>query len=183
MRTMAIAGLTLLLAGALTVSGCAQPAPPPAPAEPVADAPADVAAINAARDAFMKAYAAGDAAAIGALYTDDAVSESNNQPSLQGRAAIVASLTSMFEQVAVSTKLSPVETRTLGSVGLDRGTYAVTVTPKAGAPPTTSEGRYMVIYVKGADGTWRVSRDMDNGTMPPAASPDATTPAAAAKPE
>jgi uncharacterized protein (TIGR02246 family) len=164
------------LVGALSLIGCAQqPAPPAAAVEPVRDAPADIAALNAAREAFMTGYEAGDAAAIGQLYMPDAISESNNQPSLVGRDAIVASLKGMFEQVTVKTTLTPAETRTLGNVGLDRGTYTVTVTPKAGAPPSTSEGRYMVIYVKDADGTWRVSRDMDNGVMPPA-------PAAAAEP-
>jgi uncharacterized protein (TIGR02246 family) len=162
--------LPLALVGALSVIGCAQPSAPPAAAvEPVRDAPADIAALNAARQAFMAGYQAGDAEAIGKLYMPDAVSESNNQPSLAGREAIVASLKGMFEQVTVKTTLTPAETRTLGHVGLDRGTYTVTVTPKAGAPASTSEGRYMVIYVKDADGTWRVSRDMDNGVMPPAA--------------
>jgi uncharacterized protein (TIGR02246 family) len=173
--------LSLALVGALTLVGCApqQPAPPAAPAAPVQDAPEDIAALNAARQAFMAAYEAGDATAIGNLYTPDAISESNNQPSLKGREAIVASLKGMFEQVSVKTTLTSEETRTLGTVGLDRGTYTVTVTPKAGAPPATSEGRYMVVYVKGADGKWLVSRDMDNALMPPA--PPAAAPAADAK--
>ena len=75
----------------------------------------------------------------------------------------------MFDQVAVKPVLTPDETRTLGSVGLDRGTYTVTVTPKAGAPPTSSQGRYLVVFVKEADGSWKVSRDIDNsaGAPPP----------------
>jgi uncharacterized protein (TIGR02246 family) len=160
---------------AVVLAGCAPAAAPPAPpAQPVADAPADIAALNAARAAFMAGYEKGDAEAIGNLYTPDAISEPNNQPTLEGRDAIVASLKSMFEQVSVKTVLTPEETRTLGNVGLDRGHYTVTVTPKAGAPTTSAEGRYMVVYVKGADGTWKVSRDMDNtaGAPPP-------TPAAA----
>jgi len=173
--------LPLALTGALALTGCAPaPAPPPAAATPVVDNPADIAALNDARAAFMKAYEAGDATAIGNLYMPDAISESNNQPSLVGRDAIVASLKGMFEQVGVKTTLTPAETRTLGNVGLDRGTYTVTVTPKAGAPPSTSEGRYMVIYVKDADGTWRVSRDMDNGLMPPAP-PSTAAPAGESK--
>jgi len=146
--------------------GCSQaPAPPPAPAEPVADAPEDIAAINSARAAFMAAYEQGDADAIGQLYAEDAISEPNNQPSLEGRAAIVQSLKNMFEQVEVQPVLESEETRTLGNVGLDRGHYTVTVTPKAGAPPTTSQGRYMVVFVKDAQGTWKVFRDMDNAAM------------------
>lgn len=177
--------LAALLLGALATAACAPaagPAPTAAAATPALDAPADIAAITAARDGFMAAYAAGDAAAIGQLYTENAISEPNGQPSVKGRAAIVASLTSMFEQVSVKATLTPEETRTLGAVGLDRGRYTVTVTPKAGAPPTTSEGRYLVVYVKGEDGKWRVSHDIDNelgvpAAPAPTAAPDAAQPA------
>lgn len=158
-----------MVAGLLATTACSPAAPPATPpAAPVADAPEDIAAITTARDAFMKAYEAGDAKAIGELYTENAVSEPNFQTTLKGRDAIVSSLASMFEQVAIKATLDPDETRTLGSVALDRGHYTVTVTPKAGAPPTTSQGRYLVVYVKGADGTWRVSHDIDNASMPPA---------------
>ncbi len=167
LRTLA---LPTVLVGAIVLTACA-PSQAPAPAaeaQPAVDNPTDIAAINAQRAAFMRAYEAGDATAIGNLYAAEAVSESNNQPTLTGRDAIVNSLKSLFEQMTVKTTLTPAETRTLGNVGLDRGTYSVTVTPKAGAPPSTSEGRYMVIYVRDTDGTWRVSRDMDNALMPPA---------------
>ncbi len=159
----------LLLAVALTAA-CTT-APPPAPsvaARPVVDDPASIAAIGEARKAFEAAYEKEDADAIGQLYTENAVSEPNFQPTIKGRAAIVASLKSLFEQVTVQTSLTPDETRTLGDVGLDRGHYTVTVTPKAGAPPTTSQGRYLVVYVKDADGRWRVSHDIDNAPAPPA---------------
>ena len=173
--------LTVVLAAATLAAACAPPAPPAAPAEPALNAPADIAALNASREAFMKAYEAGDAVAIGNLYTNDAVSESNNQPSLKGRDAIVTSLKGMFEQVTVKTVLTAEDTKTLGNVGVDAGRYAVTVTPKAGATPYTNEGRYMVIYVKDADGQWRVWRDMDNAIGTPRPAPEAGAAAAKAK--
>jgi uncharacterized protein (TIGR02246 family) len=170
--------LSLVVTVTSLVAGCSPPAPPPAaPAAPVLNAPADIAALGAARESFMKAYEAGDAVAIGNLYTNDAISESNNQPSLKGRDAIVASLKGMFEQVSVKTVLTGDDTKTLGNVGVDCGRYAVTVTPKAGAASYTNEGRYMVVYVKGADGQWRVWRDMDNTIGVPRPAPE-TDPAA-----
>jgi len=130
----------------------------------------------------MSGYEAGDAEAIGKLYAEDAVSESNNQASLKGRDAVVASLKGMFQQVSVKTVLTAEETRTLGTVGVDRGRYTVTVSPKAGSDPYSHEGRYMVIYVKGQDGQWRVWRDMDNGvTVPPPAAAAAPAAPAASK--
>ena len=99
---------SLAFAGALILAGCTPAAvPPPPPAAPAADAPEDIAALNAARAAFMAAYEKGDADAIGRLYHPEAVSEPNNQPTLKGREAIVASLKSMFEQVSVKVVLTP----------------------------------------------------------------------------
>ena len=167
--------VSLLLSVAVVIGGCAPAIPPPpaVPPQPVADAPADIAALDSARAAFMAGYEAGDAEGIGRLYAADAISEPNNQPTLNGRDAIVASLRSMFEQVSVKTVLTPDGAKTRGTIGVDRGHYTVTVTPKAGAPATSSEGRYLVIYIKDADGTWKAWRDMDNAAGAPAPKPAA----------
>lgn len=156
-RTLA---LVATLAASVALTACS-----PAPAAPVRDDPADITAVNGVRDGFMAAYNAGDADAVSALYTEDAVSEPNNQPTLEGRDAIIESLRSMFGQVSLNLQLTPDETTTLGNVGLDRGTYSVEVTPMEG-PTTTVEGRYLVLLVKGEDGTWRVMRDFDNAAQP-----------------
>lgn len=149
------------LSCAVALAGCTA-----APAPSANDAPADIAAIAAARNAFMAAYNAGDAEAIGKLYTADGISEPNHQPTLTGREAIVKSLTSMFGQVAVKVELTSDETKTVGSTGFDRGRYNAAVTPKAGGATTTVEGRYLVLFVKEPDGVWRVARDIDNSPTP-----------------
>ena len=158
-----VCSLALALVCAVMLGGCA-PAPPPPPAQ---NAPADVTAVNAVRTAFMTAYNAGDAAAIGKLYTADAISEPNNQPTLTGREAIVASQKALLDQVTVKLQLTPEETKTHGTTGFDRGRYVVAVTPKSGGSTVTTEGRYLVLLVKEADGQWRVTRDMDNSAAPP----------------
>jgi len=163
--------LCCVFAAVLAFAGCA----PPAPQAPERDAPADIAALNAVRSGFVAAYKAGDAQAIAQLYSEDAISEPNNQATLEGRPAIVESLTSMFELVAVDVELIPDETTTLGDVGFDRGHYVVTVTPKGeGGSPSTSEGRYLVILARQADGTWKVIRDIDNAGAPPMAPAEGT---------
>lgn len=149
---------------ALVLAGCAPAAP--APPVPANDAPADLAAIGAAREAFVKAYSAGDAEAVGRMYTADAVSEPNHQPTLRGREAIVAAQKAMHEHVSLVLALTPEETHTAGATGFDRGVYSVTVTPKAGGPATTVRGRYFVYFVKDADGAWKVARDLDNAAAP-----------------
>jgi len=109
---------------------------------------------------------AGDAAAVGNLYTADGVSQHNHAETLTGRDAIVASQEAMFSQFTVKAEITPDETMTLGNVGFDRGTYRMTMTSKAGGNAITDEGRYIVLLRKEADGAWKVSIDIDNSAMP-----------------
>jgi uncharacterized protein (TIGR02246 family) len=163
----------LFTLGSLSLAMLVGCSAPPAPAEtappaPAVDAPDDIAAVNAVREKFMAAYSTGDAEGVASLYTSDAVSEPNNTPTLKGRDAILQSQKAMFEQVTLKVTLTPEETTTRGTVGLDRGMFKAEVTPKDGGPSTTNEGRYLVVLVKDTDGMWRVARDMDNapGVMP-----------------
>jgi uncharacterized protein (TIGR02246 family) len=138
----------------------------PETSAPEVNAPADIAAINALRDGFAKAYEAGDAAAFANLYTPDAISQPNHEPTVTGRDAVIEMHKNTFSQFAMKLEIMPDETRTMGNTGFDRGRYRMTVTPKAGGPAITNEGRYTVMLEKGDDGAWRVSRDIDNSTMP-----------------
>lgn len=149
----------LALAGALSLVACA-------PAAPEMNAPGDLTAINALRSSFVAAFNAADADAIGKLYTADAVAQGNHRPSDTGTAAIVASNKATFEQMTAKIELTPEETKTMGSFGFDRGTFKITMTPKAGGAPMNDEGRYLVLLEKGVDRSWRVSRDIDNSTLP-----------------
>jgi uncharacterized protein (TIGR02246 family) len=142
------------------------------------NAPDDIAKINDVRAAFTKAYNAGDAAALSNLYTTDAISMGNHQPSDTGRDAITARQKAGFEQMTFSIDITSEETRTMGNFGFDRGRFKISVTPKAGGAPMSDEGRYLVLLEKGTDGNWRVSRDIDNSSLPMPA-PPAAAPAAA----
>jgi uncharacterized protein (TIGR02246 family) len=109
---------------------------------------------------------AGDAAAFNNLYTADGISAQNHAQSVTGRDAIVASQKAAFDQFTFKVALKADETQTTGEVGFDRGTFTMTLTPKAGGEPMTQQGRYMVLLRKEADGKWRVSRDIDNSAEP-----------------
>jgi uncharacterized protein (TIGR02246 family) len=137
-----------------------------APAAPEMNAQADITAVNALRSSFVAAFNANDADAIGNLYAADAVRAGNHQPTASGRPAIIAADKAAFAQMAMRIELTPEETKTMGSFGFDRGTYKMTIAPKAAGAPMNDEGRYLVLLEKGADGAWKVSRDIDNSSMP-----------------
>ena len=167
--------LVIALAGTLAMGACA--------GAPEMNAPADISAVNAIRASFQTAFNAGDAEGIGNLYTDDAVSQSNHRPTDHGKAAIIASNRATFAQMSFRVDITPDETKTVGNLGMDRGTYRMTITPKAGGAPMNDEGRYIVLLAKGTDGKWKVTLDMDNSTMPmpPPAAPAPAKPPAKGK--
>jgi len=152
-----------VMLGALAVGACSTP--PPAPAM---NAPDDIAAVNALREKFVTTFNAGDATAVGSLYTTDAIAAQNHQPTDTGRDAIVASTTGLFSQFTVKMELMADETMTMGDFAYDRGRFTFALTPKtAGMPaPPVDQGRYLVLLRKDTDGQWRVSRDISNSSVP-----------------
>ena len=49
----------------------------------------------------------------------------------------------------------------------ERGTYTITLTPKTGGDPIRDDGKYITLYQRQADGTWRMARDTWNSNNPP----------------
>jgi uncharacterized protein (TIGR02246 family) len=145
---------------AFTAGACAAP---PAPV----DTTADVAAVSAVAEAWAAAYNAGDAAAVAALYSADAVFMRNHQPALEGQAAVQ---TAMEEQMAAMTTMinvMPDQTLVMGDTAVGTGTFTMTLTPKAeGAAPINDEGGYMVVMQRQADGVWKIWRQIGNSAMP-----------------
>ncbi|HEX5069769.1 MAG TPA: SgcJ/EcaC family oxidoreductase [Vicinamibacterales bacterium] len=139
-----------------------------APAPPAANAPEDIAAINKLRDGFVQAFNAGDATAAANLYTADAISADNHQPTMTGRDAIVKNLESLFSAYTVKFTLTPDETKTMGDFAYDWGRFTFALTPKAEGVPAmpADQGRYLVLIRKDTDGQWRVARDIANSTLP-----------------
>lgn len=152
-----------LLLGVTLTAACSQ-APAPAPET-------DIAPINELRNQFLTAYNAGDAAAVGALYADDAVYQPDHHAAVSGKAAITQYYQEAFGQAALNVTIVPGETERRGDMAHEHGTFTVTVTPKSGGNAMTDRGNYLVIFRRGADGSWKVVHDIDNSDHPPAPAP------------
>ena len=138
----------------------------------------DEAAIRAQTTAWEKAYSAGDAKALAALYTEDAVLMPPGVPPLSGRMAILDYFTKDVAAAkaagAVFTLNPKTDVGVSGNMGWESGTYKVTV---KGA--TVETGKFLSVSRK-KDGKWLYLRDTWNADAPPA--PPAPPPAAAAPP-
>jgi uncharacterized protein (TIGR02246 family) len=116
------------------------------------------AAISRVADDYVKATLAGDAKAVAALYTEDAVEMPPNQPLIKGRAAIQQYYEKVF---ASGTRigrftLDHLETRAMGDAGYDVGTYQQNLTPSGAGAALDDSGKYVVI-LKRASGAWKVA--------------------------
>ena len=98
-----------------------------------------------------------------ALYTEDAIQLPPNQAALQGKAAIQA-WDEAFPPFSNFQEQS-LEIEGQADLAYDRGTYSMTVTPP-GAAPIEDRGKYLTIYRKQADGSWKIARVMFNSDLP-----------------
>jgi uncharacterized protein (TIGR02246 family) len=158
------------LAAALAVlSACAGP--------PTPDLAADEAAIRAVSIAWKGAFNAGDAAAVSALYAQDAVLSAPGVPLVRGRPAIGLYLVKQAAAFAASGLLvsdAPLgSARASGDLGFQWETYRIT--DKSGA--VVDAGSLLTLFER-RGGKWLIIADTWNSQ---AGSP--AQPAAAAAPE
>jgi uncharacterized protein (TIGR02246 family) len=131
------------------------------------EASKDEAAIRAISPAWMKAYNAGDAKGVSALYAEKAVLLPPGAPAANGNAAIQAYFAKDVAESAkagVTFSLDPKnDVGVSGDLGWESGTYAV----KAKSGASVEVGKYLTVYKK-SDGKWLILRDTWNSDAAPA---------------
>jgi uncharacterized protein (TIGR02246 family) len=141
------------------VSACAPKEEPdastPAAAPDTAALRAEIAPLG---DAYRAAVLAGDAAALNALYTDNAVVELTGIPTLVGRGAIMTADSTNFAMGKPTEWNSTVRS----TVALGNGNVAQTgswsdAMPAAGGKTARRDGRWIAGIMKGDDGKWRIN--------------------------
>ncbi len=143
--------MAALLVAAVVGTGCQAPAP-------AFLTDADRAALARGAEAWAQAAEAGDPAALGALYVEDAVVLPPNQGVVSGRAAIETHF-GAFPPLS-NVRLDQIEVEGSGDVAYVRGRYAMTIHVPGASEPTSDQGKYLEIWKKQADGSWMIARDM-----------------------
>ena len=144
--------------GFLILAGCSQP---PAPDNREADA-------NALGDgevaAFVKDWGGKDAERIAAHYTDDGNLIVPNAPVMTGKDAIAKGMKDALADPNWSLALQSVQVEVSrgGDLGYSRGTYVLTATDPASKKVATEKGRFVAIFRKQADGSWKAVQDINN---------------------
>ena len=131
------------------------------PESPMIDEDAVMEQLGSLADQFSQAYMDGDAAAMTAFYTEDAVIFPTNSHHIRGKEAIQRYWTLPPGRTITHHKLSPTEIVISDSMASDFGVYEVSgVNGDVAWGPV--QGKYVVVWKLGVDGDWRMYLDMWN---------------------
>jgi len=156
-----------LLGTGLFLAACAACAPAEPPPPPDMSAEAAV-AIREADMAFAAAASSGNVDAAVAMHTADAMVFPPGQPVVSGTAAVRELWTEMSSTpgFAISWQVDGTSAASSGDLGYSWGVAQLTANGPDGAPMTSQE-KYVTIWRKEADGTWKVAVDIFNANEPP----------------
>ncbi len=107
-----------------------------------------------------------DVAAVGSYYADDAVVLPPNMPIVNGKAGAQQTwLTMLVPDNSISWTTSTAVSAASGDMVVTQGTYTASFQgPDGKAVPET--GKYLEVWKKQADGSWKVVRDIWNSDLP-----------------
>ena len=152
------------LALALLLFGCAQA--PPAPPDTRA---ADEQAIRDMETAWVKEFAAKDMDKIVAHYADDGTVLLSNAPTMVGKDAIRAGLKDAIADPTFTVDLKTVKVEvSKDNLAYSQGTYSTKATDAKTQKLIAETGRYVEVYKKQADGSWKIVEDINSPDAPAA---------------
>jgi uncharacterized protein (TIGR02246 family) len=114
---------------------------------------------------FSAAFNRGDVKAVAAMYTEDAIALPPDADIVRGRTAIEKLWTDAMASGMKSITFTVLDVQSSGDLAVETGRAAIGLQP-AGKPVTTQTGKYVVVWQRGADGQWRLLRDIWNGGGP-----------------
>ena len=158
--------LLFVVALFLIAVGCSQ-APTPAPAPPDTRA-ADVKAVEDLEAAWAKDAATKDGDKWAGYFSEDGSGLYPGSPTINGKAALKNSMAPYFSDPNFA--LTFAATRTVASKGGDmvysQGTYELTITNKKTKKPMTDKGKFLTVFMKQSDGSWKAVSDTFNSDSP-----------------
>ena len=134
---------------------------------PKVNDPADVQAIKDTGPAYDKFANASDAASLASeFYAPDGIRMDPNQPASAGTAAIRATLEKSYAQSTENVRNVIDDVRVAGAFAMAKGTFEGTSTPKAGGAAVPVKGKFVTLYERQANGSWKAVWDIFNSDLP-----------------
>lgn len=177
-----IAAVSAAVAAGRPAAGSPAAGSAPAVTKTAANARAVLMAIDAR---FSNEVAAKGFAAFDGFFADDAVYLPTFEPRVEGKKAIMESFRPLFDDHTIKLTWIPLraDVAASGELGWTTGSYELTRLDAQGVPHVR-RGKYVTIWRRQVDGSWRAVLDGGNPDSPPAPDPaaQAATPPTAPKP-
>lgn len=154
----------VLMVVTLALLGCQAAA-----SSPAQDEAAVTAAVNQIYAEYAASLKAGDPDRWTALWTEDGMQLVPDMPALDGKPALRADIGAFLDAFEVDMAMDNQEVEVAGDWAYARGLYTATLTPKDGSDPIPIDGKYLSIFQKQPDGSWKLHRDVYNSNVPPPA--------------
>jgi uncharacterized protein (TIGR02246 family) len=147
------------IALALLTLGCSNSATPPPDTRA-----ADVQAVKEVEAAWVKDAATKDPSKWASYFTDDGSGLYPGAPTLIGKSAIKAAMTPFMADpnFALNFESTRTEASRGGDMVYSEGTYTMTMTDAKSKKPKTDKGKYLTVYMKQPDGSWKAVADTFN---------------------
>lgn len=125
--------------------------------------------IDSAYARFSDALIKGDAAAASAMYANDAILLPANYKVAKGRNAVDKTTASMLRSAKVTAvTFKTTDLVVTGDYAIETGAYDMTAQgPPPKGTPVRDVGKYVTIWKRQADGSWKIFRDIANTDQPP----------------
>ena len=135
-------------------------------APPVVDVATVRSAIEQTNTKFAAALQSGDSATVVSVYDADAIVMMANQPAWRGKSEITTNGIGMLKAVKFSdVRLNTSTVDVAGDFAIETGSYEMTLT-ETGKKPMPDKGKYISVWKKQSDGSWKLYRDISNSDLP-----------------
>lgn len=114
---------------------------------------------------FMEAVRQGDAAALAALYTEDATLLPPESEMIKGKQGIEEFWNALIQMGLKDAVFTKVDVFGSGDLAYEIGKATITIQPE-GQEPIEKKSKYVVVWKQTADGSWRMYVDIFNWSMP-----------------
>jgi|HubBroStandDraft_1064217.scaffolds.fasta_scaffold01022_2 ketosteroid isomerase-like protein len=124
-------------------------------------------AVRAADQAWMKVYSAKDLQKTLAFCDEEGSMMAPNSPIATGKAAIAKLVAADFNYGDLVWHADKAGVARSGDIAYTSGTYKFSFKDQSGKP-VVDNGKYLTVWKKQKDGSWKVFFDMFNTDLPPA---------------
>ena len=151
-----------LISALVLLAECSQ-----TPTLPAASRETDIASLRRAQEVAIEAFVSRNADHMVSAYSGDASLMFPNSPILHGddlKTALRALAADPNFSIQFST--DRVEVAKSGEIGYTRGTYTMTMSDPNTKNVLREKGKYVTIYAREMDGSWKMMEDISNGDAP-----------------